>query len=61
VRLCARHSFAICVVICEGQDVAHVLYKSAAITFDLAADVIRMPLRYADGRWRILLTGELDE
>ena len=45
----------------EGQDVAHVLYRSSAVTFDLPAAVMRMPLRYADGHWRLLLNGELDE
>ena len=45
----------------EGEDVAHVLYESSTVTFDLPAQVMRMPLRYADGHWRILLNEEFDE
>jgi hypothetical protein len=45
----------------EGEDVAHVLYRSPAINFDLPAQVMRMSLRYADGHWRILLNEEIGE
>lgn len=44
----------------EGEDQAHVLYRTSAFTFDLPAQVVRMPLRYADGHWRILLNEETD-
>ena len=44
----------------EGEDHAHVLYRSSAFTFDLPAQVVRMSLRYADGHWRILLNEETD-
>ena len=37
----------------EGEDVAHVLYQSSAFAFDLPAQVMRMPLRYTDGHWRL--------
>ena len=43
----------------EGEDIAHVLYRSSVVTFDLPAQVMRMPLRYADGHWRILLNDEI--
>jgi hypothetical protein len=45
----------------EGEDVAHVLYQSSAFVFDLPAQAMRMPLRYADGHWRLLLNEEIDE
>jgi hypothetical protein len=44
----------------EGEDHAHVLYRSSAFVFDLPAQVVRMSLRYADGHWRILLNEETD-
>lgn len=46
-------------VVFEGEDLAHVLYRSSDFTFDLPAQVMRMPLRYSDGRWRILLNDEI--
>jgi hypothetical protein len=45
----------------EGEDVAHVLYRSSFRTFDLPAQVMRMPLRYANGHWRIVLNEEIGD
>ena len=45
----------------EGEDRAHVLYRSSAFTFDLPGQVMMMSLRYSEGHWHILLNEETAE
>ncbi|HEY2854870.1 MAG TPA: hypothetical protein VGJ18_18570 [Gemmatimonadaceae bacterium] len=43
----------------EGEDLAHVLYRFSTFTLDQPMQVMRMPLRYSDGHWRIMLNEEI--
>ena len=48
-------------IVFEGEDLAHVLYHSSNIVFDQPAQVLRMPLRFSDGHWRIQLNEEIGD